>query len=93
MTDGTGVTVCGYNLVTVPATLGAGQLATLDGPLANDTALGYDELGRTTSLSINGTANVSTASFDSLGREYWRGNNLGNSVTCMSALQPASDGE
>src|SRR5437867_9803908 len=37
MTDGIGTTTYGYNPVTVPPLLGAGLLATVDGPLDNDT--------------------------------------------------------
>ncbi|PYI94750.1 MAG: peptidase C39, bacteriocin processing, partial [Verrucomicrobia bacterium] len=78
MTDGTGLTTYGYNPITVPPTLGAGQLASVDGPLANDTlTFGYDELERTINRSINGTANSSTVGFDSLGRTNGEVNNLG----------------
>ncbi|PYI90598.1 MAG: hypothetical protein DME97_16815 [Verrucomicrobia bacterium] len=80
MTDGTGPTTYGYNPITVPPTLGAGQLASVDGPLTDDTVtFGYDELGRTTNRSINGTANSSTVGFDSLGRTNGEVNNLGTS--------------
>jgi len=79
MTDGTGTTIYGYNPITVPPALGAGQLASIDGPLANDTVtFGYDELGRTTNRSINGTDNADTVGFDSLGRMNSETNNLGN---------------
>jgi len=45
MVDGTGSTVYAYNAVTVPAALGAAQLSSIDGPLANDTiTFSYDEL-------------------------------------------------
>jgi RHS repeat-associated protein len=78
MTDGTGTTTYGYYPITVPAALGAGQLASIDGPLANDNiTLGYDELGRTTSRSINGAANASAMGFDSLGRPNGETDNLG----------------
>jgi RHS repeat-associated protein len=69
MTDGTGLTTYAYNAITVPATLGAGRLASVDGPLADDTiTFGYDELGRATNRSINSTANAASAQYDSIGR-------------------------
>lgn len=78
MTDGTGATSYGYYPITVPPTLGAGQLASVDGPLANDTVtFGYDELGRTTNRSINGAADSDTVGFDSLSRMNSEVNNLG----------------
>lgn len=48
MVDGTGTTTYAYHPITsAPATLGAGRLASIDGPLVNDTvAFAYDELGR-----------------------------------------------
>jgi len=46
MTDGTGTTNYGYYPVT-SGQLGAGELSTVDGPLANDTiTYTYDQLGR-----------------------------------------------
>ena len=78
MTDGIGLTTYGYEPITVPPALGAGQLASIDGPLTNDTvSFGYDELGRTTSRSVNGAANSDTVGFDSLGRMSSETNNLG----------------
>ena len=51
------------------ATNGAGQAATIDGPLSNDTvAYTYDELGRVTPRTINGSANQVDWTFDALGR-------------------------
>ena len=77
MTDGIGVTTYGYNPITT-STLGAGKLASVDGPLADDTInYTYDELGRTTGQSINGTANASSVQFDSLGRVQAATNVLG----------------
>lgn len=77
MTDGTGVTTYGYNPVTT-SILGAGKLASVDGPLADDTInYTYDELGRTTGQSINGAANASSMQFDSLGRVQSATNVLG----------------
>src|SRR5262249_53449063 len=47
MTDGTGTTTYSYNPVAAIPGLGANQLASVDGPLPNDTiTYGYDELGR-----------------------------------------------
>jgi RHS repeat-associated protein len=65
--DGQGQTTYGYNPVAVPPALGAGQLASIDGPLANDTiTLGYDQLGRVISRAINGVSE--SVVFDTLGR-------------------------
>jgi RHS repeat-associated protein len=78
MSDGSGPTQYSYNPITVPPVLGAGQLASIDGPLANDTiTFGYDQLGRVTNRSINGTANAESWVFDSLGRMSSDTNNLG----------------
>jgi RHS repeat-associated protein len=78
MTDGTGVTTYGYNPITSPPTLGAGRLASVDGPLNNDTiTYAYDELGRATDRSINGASNASSVQFDSLGRVQLATNPLG----------------
>ena len=78
MTDGTGLTTHAYNPIALPPTLGAGRLASLDGPLDNDTiSYGYDELGRATNRSINGAANASSVQFDSLGRVQSAENPLG----------------
>lgn len=78
MVDGTGTTTYGYNPITVPPALGAGQLASIDAPLANDTiTFGYDQLGRVTNRSINGAVNSHTWNFDSLGRISSEVNKLG----------------
>ena len=78
MVDGVGPTTYGYNPIAVPPALGAGQLASIDAPLANDTiTFGYDQLGRVTNRSINGTANSETWTFDSLGRVSTDVNKLG----------------
>jgi RHS repeat-associated protein len=78
MVDGTGTTTYGYNPIAVPPALGAGQLASIDAPVANDTiTFGYDQLGRITNRSINGTANSETWTFDSLGRLSTDVNKLG----------------
>jgi YD repeat-containing protein len=82
MIDGTGTTSYGYNSIAVPPTLGAGQLASIDAPLATDTiTFGYDQLGRVTNRSINGAANSETWTFDSLGRVSTDVNKLGTFTT------------
>jgi hypothetical protein len=64
--------------VTPPPALGATRLASVDGPLPNDTiTYGYDELGRVTTRTINGAANTVTWVFDSLGRVTSEQNVLG----------------
>jgi YD repeat-containing protein len=78
MVDGTGTTSYGYHAVTTPPVLGAGGLASVDGPLPNDTiTYGYDELGRVTTRAINGAANTVTWALDSLGRVTSEQNVLG----------------
>ncbi len=55
MTDGTGTTRYSYNPILTTPALGAGALASVDGPLPNDTiAYAYDELGRAVFRAING---------------------------------------
>jgi RHS repeat-associated protein len=81
MIDGIGTTTYGYNPIAVPPALGAGQLASIDAPLANDTiTFGYDQLGRVTNRSVNGSANSETWTFDSLGRVSTDVNKLGTST-------------
>jgi len=78
MIDGIGTTTYGYNPIAVPPALGAGQLASIDGPLLNDAiAFGYDQLGRVTNRSINGSLNSASWTFDSLGRVSSATNKLG----------------
>ncbi len=78
MADGTGTTTYGYHTVTTPAALGATQLASVDGPLTNDTiTYEYDELGRVTTRAIDGSANTVTWAFDALGRTTSEVNLLG----------------
>lgn len=75
MTDGTGTTRYSYNPLS--PVLGAGKMASVDGPLANDTiAYGYDELGRRSSIAINGVAAVMT--YDAGGRVVGGTNALGS---------------
>ncbi|MGH6690646.1 MAG: RHS repeat domain-containing protein [Gammaproteobacteria bacterium] len=62
--------------VTVPPALGATRLASVDGPLANDTiTYSYDPLGRVTTRAVNGVG--VTWSFDALGRVTAEANALG----------------
>jgi RHS repeat-associated protein len=66
MIDGIGTTLYTYHSI-APGTLGAGRLASVDGPLPDDTlTYGYDELGRNTVYAINGVGETRT--FDALGR-------------------------
>ena len=64
MTDGTGVTAYTYH----PAgQLGAGQVASVDGPLSNDTiTYAYDSVGRMATRAINGVP--LTLTYDARGR-------------------------
>ena len=65
VTDGEGTTTYSYNLYN--GQVGAGKLASVDGPYANDTlTYTYDSLGRVTASALNGV--TSTVAFDSLGR-------------------------
>ena len=67
MTDGIGATRYAYFSITPVPSVGAGQLASIDGPLEEDTiSFGYDSLGRPVSTAINGT--TATATLDALGR-------------------------
>jgi RHS repeat-associated protein len=75
MADGIGTTSYTYK---APGTNGAGQVATVDGPLSNDTiGYTYDELGRVTQRTINGSANQVDWTFDGLGRVTREENLLG----------------
>jgi RHS repeat-associated protein len=74
MVDGTGTTTYTYK---APGTAGAGQVATVDGPLTNDTiAMTYDDLGRMTARLINGYG-ISSLGYDALGRLTQEINELG----------------
>ena len=76
MTDGTGTTRYSYHPIADTPTLGAGALASLDGPLADDTiTFDYDELGRVAHRTINGVE--SEMSFDAAGRLVGLNNVLG----------------
>jgi RHS repeat-associated protein len=76
MQDGIGTTTYGYNPITSPPGLGAGLLASIDGPLANDTiTFNYDALGRITNRAINAIS--SRWLFDEMGRMTNASNSLG----------------
>ncbi len=75
MTDGTGATAYTYHPAGQP---GAGQVATVDGPLPNDTiAYSYDALGRVVGRTIDGAANALSLQYDALGRVTQEVNALG----------------
>ena len=77
MADGTGTTTYSYNAVVTGNVLGEGRLASIDGPLSNDTTtFSYDELGRVASRAINSVTN--SVSYDSLGRVTSAMNSIGN---------------
>jgi RHS repeat-associated protein len=77
ITDGTGTTTYFYRPITNPPGLGAGQLATIDGPLANDlVSYTYDEVGRALSRSINGAE--TSVTYDALGRITTAASDLGS---------------
>jgi RHS repeat-associated protein len=77
MTDGTGTTTYGYVPITATPSLGAGELASVDGPLPNDTiTYAYDEFSWRTQTAINGIA--ATQTFDALGRYTGGSNALGS---------------
>ena len=77
MADGIGLTTYAYNPITSPPALGAGRLASVAGPLTNDTvAYEYDELGRPVQTTIDGV--VSTRTFDAASRLTGESNGLGS---------------
>jgi len=77
MVDGTGRTLYSYVPITDPPPLGAGRLASVDGPLPDDTiSYGYDELGRGVSTAINGVGQFMV--FDPAGRVASLTNALGS---------------
>jgi hypothetical protein len=84
MVDGTGTTA--YTHVSA-GTAGAGQVASVDGPLANDTiTYTYDVLGRATNRDINGTG--VTWGFDALGRVTSEINVLGTFTYGYDGVTP-----
>jgi RHS repeat-associated protein len=77
LSDGSGTTTLGYHPITDTPSPGAGKLATIDGPLANDiTTYSYDELGRVTTRAIDGVP--TTYTYDVLGRVTVETNALGS---------------
>jgi RHS repeat-associated protein len=67
MTDASGTTAFTFLPITTPPLLGAGELASVDGPFSNDTiTYNYDQLGRRVATVINGTS--ATRSYDAAGR-------------------------
>lgn len=76
VTDGYGTTTFAYNPVGTTPQLGAGRLASIQGPWQNDTiAYQYDELGRVVGRSLNGS--TEQRGFDTLGRLASVSNPLG----------------
>lgn len=77
MQDSIGTTTYLYNPITFPAMVGAGQLASVSGPLPDSTVTyQYDQLGRVVKCAINGVAEATT--FDGLGRPIVVTNALGS---------------
>jgi len=67
ISDGTGLTTYQYNPIGSSPSLGAGRLASVDGPLSNDTiTYAYDALGRIQARAINAVTNSMV--YDALGR-------------------------
>jgi RHS repeat-associated protein len=76
MTDGIGTTRYSYIPISPLPSLGAGQLASVDGPLPNSNiTFDYDSLGRRISTAIDGLA--SSVTFDAAGRIETTSNALG----------------
>ncbi len=76
VTDGTGTTSYSYHPITGTASPGAGQVASVDGPLPDGTiSYGYDELGRMVSRTLNGV--TSNWSYDQQGRLQSQGDPIG----------------
>ncbi len=75
MTDGIGTTTYTYHPIAA-ATLGAGQLASVDGPWTNDTiTYAYDRLGRLTGRTLGAVAE--SMAFDPAGRLQSTNSQLG----------------
>ena len=73
---GSSTTLYDHHPVTSPPTLGALRLASVDGPLPNDTiTYEYDEVGRVAGRTIDGVA--ATQAYDALGRIEEATNALG----------------
>lgn len=78
-TDGTGTTTYSYNPITATPALGAGDLASVDGPLTGDTvSYSYDELRRLAGRGLPGF--VTNLSYDALGRLTTAATPVGNFV-------------
>jgi RHS repeat-associated protein len=74
--DGIGMTVYSYNPISGTPIPGAGQLASIDGPLADDTiTFAYDEVGRRVSTAVGGISLGVT--YDAVGRLIGETNALG----------------
>jgi RHS repeat-associated protein len=87
MTDGIGTTLYSYTPIAAAPALGAGQLASVDGPLPNDTiTYAYDELGRRISTAINGVALAMT--YDAAGRVSGETNALGTFSRAYDGTSP-----
>ena len=77
MTDGIGTTLYSYIPITSSPVLGAGRLASVTGPLPDETVTySYDELGRVAQRAVNGISE--TWSRDALGRVMAITNALGS---------------
>jgi RHS repeat-associated protein len=87
MTDGAGTTLYSYNPISGAPTPGAGQLASEDGPLPNDTiTYDYDGLGRRSRRTIAGIA--ATAAFDAASRLVTATNPLGGFAYTYDGSSP-----
>jgi RHS repeat-associated protein len=87
MTDGTGMTTWTYNSISGTPALGAGRLASVDGPLANDSvSYTYDELGRMVSHGLSGFS--TTLSYDALGRVVALGSPVGSFTYTFDGITP-----
>ncbi len=76
MVDGLGITAYNYVPISATPTLGAGKLASEDGPYTNDTiTYSYDELGRPLSVAVDGVA--TSLIYDPEGRVVSETNALG----------------
>ncbi|HEX3718863.1 MAG TPA: RHS repeat-associated core domain-containing protein [Verrucomicrobiae bacterium] len=92
MSDGIGTTFYSYNPVTDTPTLGAGELASVTGPLTNAvTTYSYDELGRPIHCNINGADWATT--YDPAGRVASESNALGTFTYAYdgNSMRPAAE--
>jgi RHS repeat-associated protein len=87
MTDGVGTTLYSYNPITGNPAPGAGELASEDGPLPNDTiTFGYDELGRPVHWATDGVD--SAATYDAASRITSITNALGSFSYAYEGASP-----